>query len=78
MERWAKKLNNQSETRKQAVKQAQEELRMLEQKEEELRKQINLEKKITNNMSNLVSSSKSKVASTSFIENNTNFFTLSH
>ena len=50
MERWAKKLNNQSETKKAAVKQAQDELRALELKEEELRKKIQLEKSITSNL----------------------------
>jgi len=55
MERWAKKLNTQSETRKAAVKQAQDELRMLELKEEELRKKITLEKSITGALSQMAS-----------------------
>ena len=55
MERWAKKFNSQSETKKAAVKQAQEELRALEQKEEELRKKIHLEKSITSNLAQIAS-----------------------
>lgn len=58
MERWAKKLNNQSEARKVAVKQAQEELRMLEQKEEELRKKISHEKVITGHLSQQINAGK--------------------
>lgn len=61
MERWAKKFNSQSETKKAAVKQAQEELRALEQKEEELRKKINLEKSITSNLAQIVSSKVRKI-----------------
>lgn len=61
MERWAKKFNNQSETKKAAVKQAQEELRALEQKEEELRKKIHLEKSITSNLAQIVSSKVSQI-----------------
>lgn len=55
MERWAKKFNNLNETRKAAVKQAQDELRVLEQKEEELRKRINMEKSITGSLAQIVS-----------------------
>ncbi|XP_057297153.1 RNA-binding protein 5-like isoform X2 [Hydractinia symbiolongicarpus] len=47
MERWAKKMNTATEAKKTAVKQAQDELRALEQKEEELRKQIVQEKAVT-------------------------------
>ena len=47
MERWAKKMNTATEARKNAVKQAQDELKALEQKEEELRKKIIEEKAVT-------------------------------
>uniref|UniRef100_A0A7M5VEI3 RRM domain-containing protein n=3 Tax=Clytia hemisphaerica TaxID=252671 RepID=A0A7M5VEI3_9CNID len=50
MERWAKKLNTQTETKKAAVKQAQQELRMLEQKEEELRKKIQIGSSLTESL----------------------------
>lgn len=54
MERWAKKMNNANEARKHAVKQAQEELKMLEQKEEELRQKIKEEKSIVNTLDSTV------------------------
>ena len=47
-------MNNANEARKHAVKQAQEELKMLEQKEEELRKKIKEEKSIVNTLDSTV------------------------
>ena len=51
MERWAKKMNTQNEARKVAVKQAQDELKVLELKEEELRRKIMEEKSIVGTLS---------------------------
>ena len=73
MERWAKKLNTQTETRKAAVKQAQQELRMLEQKEEELRKKIQMGNSVTENLANVA---KAKVPSCFFLRINPSALTL--
>jgi len=54
MERWAKKMNSANEAKKHAVKQAQDELRLLEQKEEELRKKIHQEKHVVSTLDTAV------------------------